>query len=437
MTVLARIWRLVRSRHLAVWAIAAFAVYSAAATLTSRGGWSTPFGNPIFAAIVAVLAVSTAACAWERTAAAMRNAPLKLAAQSTLGRLKERAPIVVPVAEGTDAILVASDALRGLRMRVLHADDALEARAGTMGAFGSPIFHWSLALLIVVVALGQLTRAEGLMGVIAGSAKHDSPASYGTLHTGPLVGDLTDRVVAVPRISSEYRANGVGQGITPYVELRSPDGAQVLTSGWVYPNHPLRYRSMFVHSNAIGLGAVIRVSGAGEDVTSEVLLDYTEDRSAIVPAVAAITGTDGRVLSTIVLEPTRGSTPEAPVVHVRATQGDAPLDSSATAQADLPLGGQLQLSPGLVLTVERLTKYVRLSVVDDWSVPFIYALFALAAVGLVLAVFSPLRGVRAVLVDDADGLRLHVAVRHGRGDPNFPTSVTAALAAAMEHKESA
>jgi hypothetical protein len=93
----------------------------------------------------------------------------------------------------------------------------------------------------------------------------------------------------------------------------------------------------------------------------------------------------------------------------------------------VPEGEQVAIPGGLTLTVVQLTKYARLSVVNDWSVYYIYALFVFAVIGLALAVFAPLRGARVLLVTDDQGARLHVAVRHGRGDPHFPARVEAAL----------
>lgn len=429
-----RLWRLLRSRTLAIWAILAFAAYAALGTAVPGGDWSAPYHSPVFLAICALLAASTTLCAWERTRAAMKGARMRPASEATIARLRDTAPTVIDLPDCRDCAGAVERTMRSLRMRVERHGDVIEARAGAAGAFGSPVFHWALAGLFVVVALGQLTRAEGQMGVIAGTSKPDAPESYGTLETGAFAGALSGRIIAVPAIESSYMANGVEQGVTPFVEIRSPDN-DVLASGYAYANHPIRYRGMLVHATGNGLGAVLLVSGQGSDLTQEVLLDYTEDRSGVEPAVVGIEGQGGVTLATLVLDPPADSTPDRPAVRLRAVAGEGTAETSATIEAIVPEGGQLEVPGGFTVTVVELAKYARLSVVDDWSVYYIYALFVLAAIGLVLAVFTPLRRARVLVVHEMHGGTVYLAVRHARGDPHFPGRVEAALRDALETKE--
>jgi hypothetical protein len=71
-------------------------------------------------------------------------------------------------------------------------------------------------------------------------------------------------------------------------------------------------------------------------------------------------------------------------------------------------------------------------VVDDWSVYLIYGLFVIAGVGLSLAVFTPYRVVRLLLVEGPDGLFLHADARHARRDPLFTEKVEQTLREAIE-----
>src|SRR5574340_429971 len=192
---------------------------------------------------------------------------------------------------------------------------------------------------------------------------------------------------------------------------------------------------MLVHVNNDGLAAVVQISGEGGSFTSEVLLDYNDERTAVEPGLLGVAGADGATVATILIDPGTGSTPEDPLVRVRAVSGEATANMRPEVEAVIREGEQLQIPGGLTLKIVRLTKYARLSVVSDWSVYYIYGLFALAAVGLTLAVFAPLRGARVLLVEDGAGRHLHVAVRHGRGDPHFPARVEDALRAAMDAEE--
>lgn len=427
-----KLWRFLRSRRFAVWAIIVFAGYSAIATVFSPNDFGAPYRHPLFLVIAGLLTMSTMACAWERTRAASRSLRMSTLSDRARGQLLERPDFVLDTREtGLDAV---EQALRGLRLTTRREHDAVQGRAGIGGALGSPVFHWSLALLFVVVALGQLTRTEGLMGVMAESQKPDAEASYGRLDQGPL-SVLTGRVIAVGEIESNYVENGMDQGVTPYVEIRSSDGSRVLAAGYAYPNHPIRYRSMLVHANDDGLAALIEVTGGGSVLTEEVLLDYDEKRERVEPALFGVTGTSGVTAATIALEPAEGSTPERRLVRIRSSAGvAAPLENPDIDQI-VPEGEAMELPGSLTLRIVRLGKYARLSVVNDWSVYPIYALFGLALVGLVLALFAPPKAVRVLLVEAEDGPRLHIAVRHSRGDPHFPDRVRSALSRARGMEE--
>lgn len=273
------------------------------------------------------------------------------------------------------------------------------------------------------------------MGVVQGSSKPDVAESYGTLDAGALKGKLSGRVIAVPTIEPSYIANGIDQGATPYVEVRTPDGTIVLASGYAYANHPIRYRSMLVHANNFGLAAVVTVTQGGETVTDEVLLDYAEDRSAIEPNGVTLHDASGVPLHTIMFDLPPERVEGRPSVRLTVARGTDSPEGSSAVQYVVAEGETAELGDGVTIAIDRLTTYARLSVVDDWSVYVIYTLFALAAIGLVLAVYAPLRAARVLLVAEGDATSLHVSVRHGRGDPHFPGRVERALLAALLPKE--
>jgi hypothetical protein len=96
-------------------------------------------------------------------------------------------------------------------------------------------------------------------------------------------------------------------------------------------------------------------------------------------------------------------------------------------EATLAVGQTLVLPGGQLLRLVDIVYYARLSVVDDWSVYPIYALFVIAGIGSSLAVFTPYRVVRLLLVQDATGMRVHADARHARRDPLFAEKVEEAL----------
>lgn len=428
-----KLWRILRSRRLAVWAIIAFAGYSAIATVVSQDDFAAPYRHPIFFVIATLLAASTTACAWERTRTAVSNARIASISERAREQLLQRPTFVVR--SGDSGLDEAEIALRRLRMRTWRQGDVLVGRGGIGGALGSPLFHWSLALLFVVVALGQMTRAEGLMGVVQGTEKPDLPESYGKLETGPLVGQLSGYRIAVPQIVPDYTVGGIDRGPTPLVEIRTPDGS-VLATGYAYANHPIRYGSMLVHENETGLAVVATIKQGEDAITEQVLLDYVEDRSQVEANGFTLHDPAGQPIFSILFDlPAQRVAEDRPSARVRIGRGILAAEGADATELVLAEGDTAEVGDGITLTVDRLTTYARLSVVDDWSVYPIYALFLSAITGLSLAIFTPLRAVRLLLTGDSEERLLHVALRHGRGDPNFPASVESALRSSMEGVE--
>ncbi|MDP3630877.1 MAG: cytochrome c biogenesis protein ResB, partial [Actinomycetota bacterium] len=375
------------------------------------------------------LMLSTGACAWERTRRVWLRTRRDVASTKRVAdRLRDKPTFVIPV-EKLGASDVAS-AFKSLRMRTTPGDEITEARSGRLGTLGSPIFHWSLVLLFLFVGLGQLTRSEGLMGVVSGSSKPDVEASYGVLTTGPLHGAMSGRLIAVTGIERSFSANGLTQGPTPFIELRDADGT-LLKADYAYSNHPLRYRSTFIHMNADGLAAVVSVGSAGSMGQSEVLIDYAaESPTGVQPTMVAFSNAQGVPIADVVFDlPPSAENTVAVAVRYAPVGG---LTGPDAREVVLTPGGSVALSGDVVLRIDRLTSYARLSVVDDWSVAYIYISFGLALLGLMLALFVSPRTLWVTRVETESGAALHVLVRHARGDAAFPTRTENAFRASVD-----
>lgn len=434
-SLIARIYDALRSRRLAVGLLVALAVWSALGTVVpQRGGSDAPltgpvgaiasfvgldhaFSAPAFLLVGLLLFLSTTACSIERTRAAV-----KIARRAGLAGPVSRPDLVVRLGGSRSSCeQQVADALRraGLRVRTASGG-AIRATSSHAGLAGSPVFHWLLAALIVLVAAGQLTRSEGLMGVPVGSARVDEARSYGVVEAGPLHSRFTSLVIAVPSIAFSHVVDGIDRGPAPYVELR--DGPYLLKAGHVYPNRPLRYRSLTIHANEHGLAVPV----AAQDGSSvDVLLDFDE-ASCVARSVSALeaSGPGGatRIMFEVPLETYRGrcvrALPREPRIIWRA-QGPSGEASSGSVRP----GGSFEPLPGVLLRVGALDYYARLSVVDDWSVYPMYVVFALATLALALAVFMPYREASAAIKEMPDGVVAQVQVRHARRDPGFMSRV--------------
>lgn len=132
-----------------------------------------------------------------------------------------------------------------------------------------------------------------------------------------------------------------------------------------------------------------------------------------------------------------------------AGQGKAKLtvvDGTRQREHVMAVGDSRQISKGLVLTADRLGTYVKLTVVDDWSVPWLYLMFGLACFGSILSVFVPPRTVTAMLVTPEASVSgpaevpkqtrmLHYVVRCPKNDPAFPRQAENALREALTAKQ--
>lgn len=454
-----RLYRTLRSPRLAAWLLAIASLWLVLGTIIPQTsldadnvrvwaqahptleslvaplGLHAAYSQPLFVALLMVLAASTAVCAWERTAKARRTLQARgSVTPAQLERVRAGDPIALLPAEESDpqaALDRASVALRRLGLSLRRGASMLEASSGIWGVAGSPVFHWALVALIVLIPIGRLTRSEGLMGIVAGSARLDTPSSYGVLEESLLFGEHTGLTVGVePGMTLNLKENGVDRGPAPIVTLAS-DGS-VVASQQVVPNRPLRYGSTLVHMSDIGLGAVYSlVTSEGVVLTDQALIDVAEGQPTGYTEFGATYDNDaGEIVADITITVAASSTAEATGTPegARRLQVDAVGPSGLTISELVEAGDRLDLGGGLALQVDEIDYYARLSVVHDWSVGWMYALFVIAVLSMSIAVLVPYRVVRVLLDTSGDLPVLRVETRHSRGSPEFDEKVRKALA---------
>ncbi len=463
-----RIVTFLRSRRLAVSLIAAVAIYGILATLVPRGAPSDPavsawaaayptaeaiaaplgmhraFSSPLFLSLVLLLAASTTACAVERTRRAIRlvKSLRRDPAEAVIERLTlhPEAAVHVSSAELSDVVLgrVASG-LRSQGLRISRTEGLVGARAGILGLFGSPVFHWSIVLLMLVTAAGQATRSEGFMALPLNQTTPEIHSSYLSVVEGPLFGERHTGVnLVMTELDRDFVKDGVKFGASPYVKVTR--NAQPVAEGWVHSNSPLRAGTLMVHMAAFGPVVTLAVeSPGGGEVAREVFpLDLSEDASmAIAPQVfnlADESGVPGLTARVVVLpkDPLGGAGAQS-----RAQLETAPVGSSDFGPAVIvPVGETLDLSGGRRLRVVSVSDWARVSVANDWSVPYVYGLLILATLGLTVAVLVPARRASVLLVETPEGRSLHVGTWHDKRDPMFKKRVLMAVtSAAVEPEE--
>jgi len=307
---------------------------------------------------------------------------------------------------------VAAAVLRRWGYRIELQDGyRLAGMKGRYGPLGSPVFHWALTILFVVVALGHLTRSEGLMGVPVGGGLPNRAEEYGRLERGPLYPDrYADLIIEVPEMASGQVKDGVSIGSIPRVRIVA-DGVAVAEQE-VYANSPLRYGSLMVHLNGEGLVAFAEMTGPGGGAAEVRRAYFDADPSrASGFSEARLTYTAAGQRVDVVLEPApRTSEGQAP--QLKVTHGESGQTTSSTVVA---VGTPVQTAAG-TLVVRDPGVYARLSVVDDASVYPIYALFAVGLAGLGVAILWPRRRVWCQAVAAQGDVHLHVLTDGGERD---------------------
>lgn len=423
-TLPARLLRALRSRRLAIWLLLGCAGYGAVVTSIPALG-AKGFSAPVFLVACAWLGVSTAACAWERSRHALRQLREPEGVPEAVFVRLRRSPSVASVAgEAGAAREAVKSVLEREGLRVRATPTVVRGRAGRLGPLGSPVFHWALALLFLVIGLGRLSRSEGLIGVPVGGSLPNEASAYGKLDRGALYPNLfSDMTISVTSLSKAKRSDGMALGLVPVVRLVR--GEKVLAQGRVYPNNPLRYGPLLVHNSAWGYyGRFSLVKADGSAVKGP--LNYfdlnAKAPSGIAPAQLELTSDSGGRMPVVV----------QPIAAQGATAGGRTAlltwkNASGREESATIAVGESVAIVGAKLRFDEAGRYARLSVVDDWSVYVMYALLGIAIAGLGVAILVPRRTAWVLLEQAGDRVDLRLLAVHERRDPNFEVMMEDAL----------
>ncbi len=447
--------RVLRSRRLAAGLIIALAAYIIVATLVPRGApsdraileWAAahpvaesvagPVGmhrgytSPAFVALLLTLALSISACAVERTRYAvllLRRA--RHGSSAAEERIRSRPQSVYPLRDGVEpcaGLQDVADGLGRLRLRVDVEGPVLRARAGIVGPFSSAVFHWSILALMLVAAAGQATRAEGSMALPVGQRVKDVRSNYLQASEGPLFGGrYTGMELSASDLVRHHVVGGVDHGAAPVVTVFE-DGARV-ASGRIYPNSPLKAGPLLINNFESDFGPAVTVAldhGPVGGIERGVLMFIrsADTSSGTLPRTIssdpgqAAARVDVRMQVIVMRSPRAGadrSQPSRAVVET-SVAGAGRFGPLRT----LRVGESMELAPGVVLRLLRVSDWVQIRVVNDWSVPALYAMLGVAIVALGVAVLVPVRRVVAVMVETGGGWSLHAETWHSGRDPLF------------------
>lgn len=468
---IARVWRavlkffgsarlaLVLLTFLGLWSAVATAVPQGDATAKSVAEWAAEnaaaervvdalglhqaFGAPLFLGAAILLAISTLVCSVARTRAAVaRSGQLREARGLDAAGVAAASDFSVACAPGMSAEVCAeraADALADLGIKTRRDGAVLRSISPLWAVWGSPVFHWSLLALMLAVALGGLVRAEGTMALAVGDAKPDGPESYVTVDSGPWhQWDSIDRAIRVDAFDPAYEADGMVRGAVPTVSVLDAAGEALVTKA-VYANSKLHLGSLSVHAPDCGL--VVRLAildEAGQVVTRPVqFVDFSQEAEGGTVPMQPLALKDRlgnvvlRMIATVPLDTVSEGgygewIPDQPSALVRLVDGGGVV----LAEGSVSPGTDLAIEGGGVVRLVDIGWYSRLVVVDDPTVPLVYATMLLALLGLTMSLVTPHRLLVVAVVEGEQGPRAHVRVRFWRNNPTTRDELRTVLTAA-------
>ena len=466
-----RIVRYLGSAGLATWLLAIVSVWSMFATFVPQGGASTKtvvawasthalvepivrvvglhraFTSPVFIACILVLGLSTALCAWQRTKVAIgKGRALRRAATVDEESLTQSHDLEVVCEVGlssSEVLSVAAKTLGGLGVKTKRRGNLLAAVSSPWSVWGSPVFHWALLSLIVALIGGNLMRSEGLMGIAVGQTKADAPESYGFVSAGPLHNwNFVHRGIRVDAFEPQYRTGGIDRGPTPTVSVINATGKVVKTQR-VYPNMTLSTGSLTIYPSDFGLATTLTLLSAQgvETGHSYQLADFSGDATGGTVPVGFVSIGDAagkpllRISVTVPLD-RKGDVlakrvPAKPAARVVVTS----LNGAKVLDRLVSPGESVALPSGDTLRLDGVEYYARLQVVDDVTIPLLFAGLFVAMVGLAIAVLWRQQIVLATVVEDAEGVKLVATVRLWRNASSSRGEIESELATALSGVE--
>lgn len=412
------------------------------------------FTSPWFSAIYLLLFVSLVGCIVPRVgvyARALRAQPPRTPRH--LGRLPAyaRADAAGPdgAALDTGAVLArAEQVLRRRRYRVRVCDGAVAAERGYLREAGNLVFHVSLLVLLLGVAIGALWGWHGTSVVIVGQGFSNTLTQYDDLSAGAQFSDtdLKPFNVAVKDFDVRFETGPVQRGAARLfrADVAVTDAPGDAPKNEVLEvNHPLHVDGATVHLIGHGYAPVVTVKdGQGNVAFSGPVVFLPQDGNFTSAGTIKVPDArpqrlafEGFFLPSAVLDAQgpRSVFPDAlnPALFVNAWSGPPrvetgrpenvyTLDPSGLTPLKEPGGDLLRiaLSPGQgvelpnslgSIQLDGWTRWVKLQVGNTPGVPVSLGAIGFAVLGLCLSLFVRPR-------------RVWVKVGRG-GDPDGPTVV--------------
>ena len=228
------------------------------------------FSSPWFGAVYALLFISLIGCLVPRmrlhARALVRRPPATPAHPSRLST----GTSFSTTAPAAEALAAARSQLRRSRFRVAAEPSALAAEKGYLRETGNLVFHVSLVVLLVGIALGSLRGYSGTVLVVQGDSMSNNLVQYDQFSHGALVDPARLRPFSfrLDAFTATYQPDNTPREFRADLAFR-PDPSSPARRVPVRVNHPLRVGEAKVY--LVGHGYAIHV--VLRDRTGSVVLD--------------------------------------------------------------------------------------------------------------------------------------------------------------------
>jgi len=407
--------------------------------ILDRLGFFEVYSSVWFSAVYLLLFLSLIGCVVPRVGVhyrAMRSAPP--AAPRLLQRLSGTRTLPIS-AEKSEVLATAASTLRSTRWRVVSgpSDDLqwVSAEKGYLRETGNLVFHLSLIVVLISVALGGLFGWKGNVIVREGSSFSNTLTQYDAWGGGRFVNsqDLAPFSFTLDKFTVEFE-RGVAQRGAPRafeaeVSYRTEPGAP-LQHTLVEVNEPLEINGAKVFLVGHGYAPIIKVTDKTGAVVFEDAVpflpqdgNFTSTGVVKIPDSTPQLGIQGLFLPTAALDSVRGpysTFPAAddPALFMSAFKGDLGLDSG-TPQSVYRLVtdkmkqiGLQQLRPGQswklpdgsgTVSFEGYERWASFQIAADPGKEIALLAAAIAIIGLTMSLFIRRRRVWVKVVEQ-DGV---------------------------------
>ena len=370
------------------------------------------YRSPVFAILLAVMAVAIAVCTINRVPGIWQTIsnPKVRTTAGFLNGADTSAKFVTSTA-GDDLRRTVEESLRQKRFRVLAqqvgSETHLYADKNRYGKMGTFPFHLSLILLLV----------GGIVGAYYGFREPEFVVPIGETRD---VGNGTGLSVKLDSFEDGYTPGGLPTQFKSDVSILE-DGKTVRT-GEITVNHPMSYRNATFYQSGFGHTALMRVADrsgttlyAGQVVLG--IFNYSGNKES--PAgYAEIPGTGTR-LTVVAPDTNPRSAPENDVLQLKNGQmwiqlqptGSSSVATGSPASfptAVIDQGTPVQIGEFLV-TFEREMRYTNLQVAYNPGIPIFFIASVLLVGGLVVSFYFPLRRIRGIITPTPGGATLTMA----------------------------